>query len=88
MFCRGSTPWPRKVSWLPVCVPPTLIALVVTPGACDTIAQASRALGTVFMISVVNVKPTAVDPESMTGDSPVTVTDSATLATPSLPSTV
>jgi hypothetical protein len=40
------------------------------------------------MISLVNVKPTAVEPESMTGDSPVTITDSATLATPRRPSTV
>ena len=53
VFCRGSVPCARNCVWLPVFVPPTLMTVVVMPGAWLTIAHTSRALGMVFISSFV-----------------------------------
>ena len=52
----------------------------LTPGIVCMTTQGSRALGTVFINSCVNVNATFVSPVSMIGASPVTVTVSLTAA--------
>ena len=81
MFWPGKTPWPRKASWLPVSVPPTLIRFVVTPGTWETMAHGSRAFGTFSITSSVKLNATSVAAVSITGASPVTVTVSSRAAT-------
>ena len=59
-----------------------------TPGACESTAHMSVALGMPISFSASKVVPTAVVVTSTTGDSPVTVTDSCSVATGSWLSTV
>ena len=59
-----------------------------TPGACDSTAHMSVALGMLVSFSASNVVPTAVVVTSTTGDSLVTVTVSCSVATGSWLSTV
>ena len=74
MFWRGSTPWPRNVTWLPVWVPPTFTVLADTPGVWVMIPHTSRGFGTVDISSLVNVKLADAVDVSRIGETPDTVT--------------
>ena len=66
---------------MPVREPPTSYDVIWMPGACAMAAQMSRAFGISVSSSLVKLVPTCVVDESTTGEAPVTVTVSCSVAT-------